>query len=282
MKPNKNETLVPLTAEICTRLKDLQKDKHYTNLEIAGKLGLTLNQYKNIIRWPNGNKFLKEKVIKQFTQCYECTYEYIIGTSDDPKMDNNNNVIIHPISFPDKDEMITYIIRYLNDADNYQVLCDLYFFLNKLPIDVRNTMLNAMNSIAKMLKVNALISRRDSLDPQTLIFITNILKADNPELTEATIKLAMANESYQNNDFKNALRYYMEIIYNASPQSAVVADKALKKIKCFHKAWPKFPNELKPLICKLDQLQKNKYFSYPEEIKQIINEYLSKTFDKNY
>lgn len=276
MKTSKIETQILLTAEICTRLKDLQKDKHYTNLEIAGKLGLTLNQYKNIIRWPNGNKFLKEKVIKQLAQCYECTYDYIIGTSDNPRMDHSNRVIIHPISFPAKDEMITYIIHYLNDADNYQILCDLYFFLNKLPIDARNTMLNAMNSIAEMLRVNALIGRRDSLDPQTLIFITENLKDDNPELTEATIKLAMADKSFQDKDWADALRYYMEIIYSASPQSAAVAKRALNKIKCLYKNWPKFPNELKPLIDKLDQLQKSKYFSYPEEIKQIINEYLSK------
>lgn len=146
MKTDTNKTYTKLTPEIRKRIKDLQLNKHSKDKVVAENLGLTIHQYKNIIRTSGGNKNISTACLNQMAQYYDCTLAYITCTSDEPDKNEKNEIKIHPISFADKPKMIDDIAQYLKSSDNETVFY-LHTILMKLP---RNT-INSINSILKTL-----------------------------------------------------------------------------------------------------------------------------------
>lgn len=232
------------TNEIRTRLKTLQAEHKYTNAKIAAIIGVKPDTYKNMTR-RNGLKKFSEKYIYKFSNHYNCTRDYILCKSNIKTQDCNGVEKIVPIDFHAKEDKIADLVAFFHHSENTEILRTLHFFLIKLTPDFREHLIKVMISTADLFKTYGLVFRKDDLDEESLLFLSNVLKLDNPELTAATIQLAEADSLLGKKRRKNALLKYLEIVYYASTNTYPVVKEALRKIFCLENNWGNYPAELK-------------------------------------
>ncbi len=62
------------------RLKELRLEKHFTQRELAARLGFSANC---ICEWEKGRSEPSIDSLKSLAACLDCTVDYLIGVSDD-------------------------------------------------------------------------------------------------------------------------------------------------------------------------------------------------------
>lgn len=270
------------TNEIRTRLKALQEEHNYTNAKIAAIIGVTTDKYKNMTR-KNGLKKFPEEYIGKFSNHYNCTRDYILCKSHVKTQDCEGNEKIVPIDFRDKEDKIADLVAFFHHSENLEILRSLHLLLIELTPDIRDDILKVIISVADLFKTYGLVSRKDNLDEKSLLFLTNVLKLDNPELTAATIRLADADSLFGKKKYKAALLKYLEIVYYASFNASSAVTEAIKKIFCLEDNWGKYPDELKnEFHNKLDKLANifsgNKSLSDEDEPYKLLQDIQNCTY----
>lgn len=233
------------TNEIRTRLKALQKEYNYTNAKIAAIIGVNTDKYKNMTRRKKGAKKFSEEYIGKFSNHYNCTRDYILCKSNIKTQDCEGNEKIVPIDFHAKEDKIADLVAFFHHSENTEILQNLHLFLVELTPEIRDDLIKVINSTANLFKTCGLVFRKDNLNEKSLLFLSQVLKLDNPELTAATVRLADADYLFGKKKYKAALLKYLEIVYYASPNANSVVKEAIKKIFCLENNWGKYPVELK-------------------------------------
>lgn len=246
---------IPLTDQMRTRMKELQANppkntnlsgkKRLKDSDIAAAIGISVNKYKNIVN-PAHNKTVESSILRHLAQFYDCSYDYLLGLSDDIELDRNGHRLIHPISENEFEKEIMEVNKFL--SSNRSTLHILYIMLIEFPADLRAHILSALDSYSKIIQITTFIGRKDSMNSDNFNYIWNILKEDRPELTQLAIDLAQADYDFGKKRYNKALEQYLKIIYYASPSTASVADKAVDKVTHLHKKWKSFPKELSSLV----------------------------------
>lgn len=266
--PRTNEYEI-FTNEIRTRLKALQAEHNYTNAKIAAIIGVTTDKYKNMTR-KNGLKKFPEEYIGKFSNHYNCTRDYILCKSHVKTQDCEGNEKIVPIDFHAKEDKIADLVAFFHHSENSEILRSLHLFLIELTPDIRDDIIKVIISAADLFKTCGLVFRKDNLNERSLLFLSEVLKLDNPELTAATVRLADADYLFGKKKYKAALLKYLEIIYYASPSASPVVNEAIRKIFCLECNWGRYPDELKnefhnKLTKIADMLIRNKTISEDDE-----------------
>ena len=76
------------------RLRELREEKGLTQKE----LGLKVNASQNTVsQWENGKRNIEMDLLVQFANLFDCTIDYIIGTSDQKQPQNSKENAISDI-----------------------------------------------------------------------------------------------------------------------------------------------------------------------------------------
>lgn len=278
MKTSKQEhtSQIKLTPEIRKRIKELQKKKNYTDRIMASELNISISRYKNITRTTGGNTYLNKDLLARLSQFFDCTSDYIICQSNNPSLTRNNKEVVHPISFSEKEDMLAYISDYLYQPEHTETLRSLYLILAKLPIEDRKSMINAINSIAKLAKPYTVISCNDSSESKDMKkLFKDCIEQDNSDFTSFTIKLAEANNHFIKHRFAKALYRYIDIIFHGPYVSRDAVKTAISRVNCLSKDWKCFPRELFPIIDDLIKASNSNTPFYSPKVNEIMEKYLN-------
>ena len=269
MNDNKNDNKIERTPQIIERLRTLQAKHGYSDSAIANTIDIPLTTYKNIIRAPKDNTFIKFKYIERLADFYECTTDYLICKSQHPSDDRTGQVIIRPLSFK-KDKMLEELFHHLRNDD--KTLQSLYFIICKLPYTHRNNILTSLNSIASLLKTMSFYDRDDELNSRKFETIVKCLELNDTKYSDAMVKLAEADGYFKENLYSKAIPKYLGVIYSAidSTRNWSLANEACIKILSLAKEWSGFPPELQPLASALPKLKEKKYQDTPPHIAELI------------
>ena len=160
---------IECTDKMRERLKELQ-DKHSPRLkdkDIAANLGITYDAYKNI---KNGKiKYIKPDLFSKLKQLYECTGDYLKGTSGDKHLNSDGSPMKAAISFSEANQKMTEVANYL--YNHYETLNNLHLLFYRLPDSIRDNMINAFNSICANVRIATLADRKDKLNKDKLDYI---------------------------------------------------------------------------------------------------------------
>lgn len=240
----KSSNKIECTDKMQKRLKELQNE-HIPPLkdkDVATLLGIPYDTYKNI---KNGKiKYIKLDLFNKFKQIYDCTGDYLNGTSDDKHLLSDGSPMESPILFSEANKKMTDVSNYLHN--DYKTLNNLHMIFYRLPTDIRENMINTFNSICDNIKITTLVDRKDELSKDKFEYLINNLNTDDSELTKMNLKLAEADHHLGKKRKKQALGLYLEIIYYSTIGSLPAAKLAASKVIALTE-WCNFPEILKPL-----------------------------------
>lgn len=74
--------------EFSERLKELRKQAHLTQVELAGKLGIVQSSYAD---WERGKKKLTQENLVKIAQVLNVSVDYLVGNSEE-KSDELDNI----------------------------------------------------------------------------------------------------------------------------------------------------------------------------------------------
>lgn len=66
-------------ATFAERLKQLRKENHFTQQQIADKIGVNQGSYAN---WENGKREPELSTVVELAGMFNCTIDYLLGTKD--------------------------------------------------------------------------------------------------------------------------------------------------------------------------------------------------------
>ena len=271
-----NNGRVKRTKEITDRLKKLQDEHGYSNAVIARKIGMNLTTYKNYIRNTGGVKTISFDIIQRLSQVYDCSTDYIICKSEDPKLSSTGKLIIHPISFADKDKMISSVVDYLNQ--DMQTLRSLHFLFCKLPTWYSANIISGINSFMNVLKQNSFWEYSDTFTKENFDWILNNLSNYDNLYSTTLMKLVHADTLFRNQRFYNSLQLYVEIIYLTITKSInlkPIAIKAMDKISTLRTEWLKFPESLIPVVDDFPKIVENGFLKIERSTLEPLQAFLN-------
>lgn len=269
---------IECTDKIRERLKELQ-DKQIPRLkdkDVAANLGITYDTYKNI---KTGKiKYIKPELFSKIKHFYDCTDDYLKGTSGNKHQKSDGSPMESPISFSEANQKMTDIANYL--YNDYKTLNNLHLLFYRLPAPIRENMIATLNSICDNIRITTLVDRKDNLDTEKLNYIIENINTDNSELTKMNLKLAEADRHLSKKRNRQALLLYLEIIYYSTYDSLPATKRAVSKLEALTHEWSNFPEVLKPLSKEFYSFRKARgknNFQLPVEAEKIIYEYLKDT-----
>ena len=277
---NKNKKEIR-TKEVVDRLRLLQGISNLSDSKVAKRVGITLSQYKNIIRSPSkgGNQKIDYIIIERLANLYECTTDYILGFSDKPYTDRLNRKITPAISFEMRNNMLNDLNEYLYDSENFSTLQNLHFLICKLPAPKRIDLLKGFNTFIDTLRKESFYCRIGSIPGDKLDTIMKI-NNDDPDYIDAVLALANANSLFTKRKLSKALYSYVEVVYIALTKNAIMvgplAEIALQKIERIQASLDDFPYDfLNSLLLNTALIINNSFFNSPPEVISDIKKFLN-------
>lgn len=277
---NKNKKEIR-TKEVVDRLRLLQGISNLSDSKVAKRVGITLSQYKNIIRSPSkgGNQKIDYIIIERLANLYECTTDYILGFSDKPYTDRLNRKITPAISFEMRNNMLNDLNEYLYDSENFSTLQNLHFLICKLPAPKRIDLLKGFNAFIDTLRKESFYGRIGSIPGDKLDTIMKI-NNDDPDYIDAVLALANANSLFTKRKLSKALYSYVEVVYIALTKNAIMvgplAEIALQKIERIQASLDDFPYDfLNSLLLNTALIINNSFFNSPPEVISDIKKFLN-------
>lgn len=277
---NKNKKEIR-TKEVVDRLRLLQGISNLSDSKVAKRVGITLSQYKNIIRSPSkgGNQKIDYIIIERLANLYECTTDYILGFSDKPYTDRLNRKITPAISFEMRNNMLNDLNEYLYDSENFSTLQNLHFLICKLPAPKRIDLLKGFNTFIDTLRKESFYGRIGSIPGDKLDTIMKI-NNDDPDYIDAVLALANANSLFTKRKLSKALYSYVEVVYIALTKNAIMvgplAEIALQKIERIQASLDDFPYDfLNSLLLNTALIINNSFFNSPPEVISDIKKFLN-------
>lgn len=277
-----NNGSVIRTQEITDRLKKLQDEHGYSDAVIARKIGMSLTTYKNYIRNTGGVKTIRFDIIQRLSQVYDCSTDYIICKSDDPKLSSTGQLIIHPISFDAKDKLISSVVNYLDQ--DMQTLRSLHFLFCKLPTWYSANIISGINSFMNVLKQNSFWEYSDKFTKENFDWILNNLSTYDDLYSTTLMQLDLADTQFRNHCFYKSLQLYAEIIYLTITESTnlkPLALKAMDKISTLRTEWLKFPESLIPVVDDFPQIKENGFINIERSTLESLQTFLNTPKKKN-
>ena len=277
---NKNNKEIR-TKEIVDRLRLLQGTSNLSDSKVAKRVGITLSQYKNIIRSPSkgGNQKIDYIIIERLANLYECTTDYILGFSDKPYTDKLNRKITPAISFEIRNSMLDDLNEYLYDSENFSTLQNLHFLICKLPAPKRIDLLKGFNTFIDTLRKESFYGRIGSIPGDKLDTIMKI-NNDDPDYIDAVLTLANADSLLKKKELSKALHSYVKVVYIALTKNAnmvgSLAEIALQKIERIQASSNDFPYDaLSSLLYKKEFIINNNFFKCPSEVISDLKKFLN-------
>lgn len=263
MDERKDRVKIPLTDEMKQRLRDLHKQYHKSSGAIASALRISKDSYKNLTSPSRGIKFIKRELLYRLADIYECSVDYLLCKSDDPKLNHEGKEVTRPLIWP-LDRMIESVSSYLyNDPDTLESVYTLTCLLDE---DGRKKVLTAMNFVVETLKAGLLLDRKDKMDYELREYLSNAFHYNDIDYTCALNCLVEGDEFVEKGTkfYQFALDRYLRVIYieiTLSPygksnglkflrpkQIKPLAEEARKKICSLRKAWGSFPESISPIV----------------------------------
>lgn len=276
----KNEEKIELTNEIRERLKEQQKNKKKSDKQIANLIRLHETTYKNIIRTVGGNKFVKEQIIKDLAEYYNCTPDYLKCLSNNPLTDQNGREVIGPVDFQIRNNIHEELFDYFREHP--QTCKNIYFLLCKLPNGLKENIVSTINSISHLLQTSFLFSYTTNLEDKSFKLFQSDFALADPLYADFARNLMVADYLYEKENYESALIEYIRIIYNTiehkAAQTNPIAEAACHKIIDIKTNWSKFPSELDFLIEEIPEMENKKFYKkhISEETIKKIKGYLNK------
>ncbi len=269
---------IECTDKMRERLKELQDEQilRLKDKDVAANLGITYDTYKNI---KTGKiKYIKPELFSRIKHLYDCTGDYLKGTSGNKHQNSDGSPMESPILFSEANQKMTDVANYL--YNDYKTLNNLHLLFYRLPALIRENMIATFNSICDNIRITTLVDRKDNLNADKLNYIIENLNTDNSELTKMNLKLAEADRHLSKNRKKQALLLYLEIIYYSTYDSFLATKRAVSKLEALTHEWSNFPEVLRPLskeFYSFRKAQEKLNFQLPADAEKIIYEYLKDT-----
>lgn len=277
MKENK----IILTDEISEHIRFIQTDLKYTDEQFSRALGLSVDQYKYIIKKKHA-KYISKQVLSEIRSFTNNNYteDYLYGKSNHPHKDKNGR-LINSLEFSNA-KYLKDIENFLQRSENSQFLKNLHFILFDLPHSVSTPIINSLNATAEMLYVNSPYGKEvlsdsleKSLDKGDFKLLKETLTTYSRKCVEHTIIYSEARAYSCRKQYKTALKKYIRIIYFADLTTQSVAENAMQEIELFKKEWSKFPQDLLPLLDMFPTIKGSHFIEIPTRAKEIMEPYIS-------
>ncbi|MBC1893111.1 helix-turn-helix domain-containing protein [Listeria booriae] len=98
---------------LSNRLEKLRKQKGWSKVEVSRRLGMKASStYSN---WEYGNREPDNEMLAKISKLYDVSTDYLLGNSDSPKPDSDNNESFFE-DFKNRKEVIDFVSE-LTDAD---------------------------------------------------------------------------------------------------------------------------------------------------------------------
>lgn len=137
-----NDNTIILHQKMSKRIKEQRLNQKVTLKQIASYLNISESRYKKIEACTN--KSIEISLLKQLADRFECTYDYLILESDDPKTFSDGNQFC--CSFKSKQDMLQTIVTYFEEQDDVSLLRDLSYAITTLPNDYCKNLQNILHT----------------------------------------------------------------------------------------------------------------------------------------
>lgn len=231
-----NEKIV-LESELKERIKRFTKEKGYSESQIANRLGITKSKYKNIVRETKGNKTIDSDTLQNMARCYECSYDYLLGESDERMKDRKGNPVKFPVDFFKREAILDDLRGFINKGANYDFLWALHYILFIMDPDFQKNFKESIIELHKVMQKYSFLNRRDTLTEDTYNKIIDILKLNDEIATKGLVKLVKADALLSVEYYYDAFKLYAELILEDQPHIGIV-DSATKNLKNLIVAFP--------------------------------------------
>jgi hypothetical protein len=273
------------------RIVEIQKLRHISHKQAAATLGMSVNTYsdwKRVIKdTEEGKEVRKPKrhkistsLLADMCDLFDCTVDYIQGSSDVPDQNSKGQRKINPFVFQGKSEF--YKIHDKLDKLSYNDKVLLTDFFLYTPESTRKKVLKGIKATLQAItedSVSVYINR--SLHKGQYIDLANGIASES--FIETLIITQDAEKHVSKKRYRDALRTYCEAIkcritsdnYLYGPNDLFYV--CLGHIRALQKNWPGFPKELD--IVKL--LTKKAPENFTQEDISRLDEIITKLRRKN-
>lgn len=242
---NNNNARYDLTPEMKNQIKELAKQKHYSQGQAARIIGISLSKYKNIVR-TIGNQSIDRETLIAILKPYGITIDYFLGLSENPDEFADGRLLTQVINFKDRKQMIAELSDFLNKTNN-TFLPALHFLLIKMPLSFRNGLMKSIIGIYDLIKNFTFYAREDCLTLDTFEEMQKNFLPDDPFIIKSIVLLSEADKHCSSKRFMQALRIYLDIILHPLESNAKYIDMAKKRIFDLSKEWSYFSIRIEEL-----------------------------------
>lgn len=229
-------------------LRELQRERKKHDQEVADIANITLTTYKNIKRQTGGNKSIDKETLKRLAEFYNCTEDYILGKSMDPKLSATG--IPHPSPLYDyRSEERMAVNTFLDQRENWEFLHSLYFVLCQLPNKYNQPIIDNFINTSKLLRESTAYGR-ENVSQTTLRLLARVLDCHDSYYADALIIFNEGEKHLASRRNSAALHKYLNVLYLSTKafSLAPLVNEVSNRIISLSQNWSKFPTELTPLV----------------------------------
>ena len=274
MPKNAEPISYTITDIMRTRLRDLEKEHKLTHDLVAKHIGLdTTYRYKNIFNAGGTQKKVSSDIIEKLARYFECTPDYIIGTSNFKELykDGNKRKPTQKI-YVEFDTKFNLVASHFRKTENYQLLDNLYFLFHDIPFEESQVIFQGINAlISPLKKYSSLMNTK----PETLNALQDALTFYDDSKIKLLEKYDEANKAFEGHRYKKALCLYLEIFIKCEPITHNICKKVVRSIYSLRNNWSSFPKEIDTLFPSFEEYISVPFNKLEPTTLEIIQNYLN-------
>lgn len=205
---------LPLTPDCKARIKNRIKELDIRYATLAHTTPIELSRLKNIIN-PAKTKSIDLDTLNKLAERLDCTTDYLLCHTQNPRekltTSGKPKTTTSPVNFDLRSKWIDNICDYLHT--DVTTARHLHFVLCELPPDIRNKLLEGMNSIIEFVQNSTFYNLKLFSNSKNEKILQNNLSFFDEQFCTLSTNYSTAKKLYTQGNFADAVHIFLTIIY---------------------------------------------------------------------